>query len=295
MTDHDPGSVAGLAAVLAARTASLLPDPARAARMGADLDTAFAGDARPVDAASAAEVEAVARRTSRHVLLEVVPGGGLDPDDGSAGWPPVDPAGVLRRGAGVGAVTRRDDGTGVLVLDALEDAALATPFLDAAFALLHRARAVVLDLRGNGGGEPATVALVMSWFAGPRQRHYADVVSSAGVRQWWTTARPAERSLPAGTPVAVLTGPGTFSSAEALAFFLRSSGRVRVVGERTRGAADHVVPVSLTSSVRAHVPVAWYVDAVRGGSWEGTGVLPDVPVPAEEALEAAVAGLLHGR
>ncbi|WP_405060211.1 S41 family peptidase [Kribbella sp. NBC_01505] len=43
-------------------------------------------------------------------------------------------------------------------------------------------------------------------------------------------------------PVAVLVGPGTFSSGEALAYHLRVRGRVTVVGETTPGAADHITP-----------------------------------------------------
>lgn len=44
----------------------------------------------------------------------------------------------------------------------------------------------------------------------------------------------------------------------------------------------------LAPIVIAHVPRAYVLDAVSGGNWEGTGVLPDVAVPAGAALEAAL-------
>jgi C-terminal processing protease CtpA/Prc len=87
----------------------------------------------------------------------------------------------------------------------------------------------------------------------------------------------------------VLTSPRTYSSAEALAYHLQARGRATVVGEPTRGAADHVTPVRLTPQVQGFLPEAEVRDAVTGGNWEGSGVLPDVTHPHVTALEAALA------
>jgi hypothetical protein len=51
-------------------------------------------------------------------------------------------------------------------VDGLEAVGLARPYLDAAFALLRGADRIVLDLRANGGGDPATVALIAGWLLG---------------------------------------------------------------------------------------------------------------------------------
>ena len=57
---------------------------------------------------------------------------------------------------------------------------------------------------------------------------------------------------------------------------------------RTPGAADHVTPIVLGSHVRANLPRGYVVDAVTGGNWEQTGVVPDVPCAEAEALERAL-------
>ena len=61
-----------------------------------------------------------------------------------------------------------------------------------------------------------------------------------------------------------------------------------VVGEATPGAADHVLPIRLASTVLAHVPRAYVRDALTGSNWEGVGVVPDAACPAGDALDAAL-------
>jgi len=269
----------------------LWPDPPRAADVAAGLRSAFDGDPRPVDAAVCAEVQAVANRWSRHLELAFEPDGDGDPDTEPPGWPPPDPDAVARRAAFVSGVVRRPDGVAVLRIDNLDDVELAAPYLEAAFRLAAGATGVVVDLRANGGGDPGAVALVVDWVSGGPPRRISDVVYRDRVRQWWTPGRAAADAVAPGTPVAVLVSGRTYSSGEALAYHLQQRGTL-AVGEVTRGAADHVTPVRLDRTVRAHLPEAYVVDAVTGTNWEGRGVVPDVACPAADAEEVAAARLL---
>ena len=94
-------------------------------------------------------------------------------------------------------------------------------------------------------------------------------------------------SLPPDRPVAVLVGPKTYSSGEALAYHLQTRRRVRVFGEPTPGAADHVTPIRVTPTVVALIPEATPADAVSGSNWEGIGVTPDQACLEDDAESAA--------
>ena len=251
-----------------------MPASDRRDRLTGDL-AAFTGRAEPLTARSCQAIEACAQRHARHLELAFDPHGTAARDDEPRGWPPADPDGVRARAAGVTEV-RRSGGTCVLRLDSLESYAIAQPYLDAAFALAAGADRLVLDLRANGGGDPATVAAVAGRLLGGTDRPLSEVIYRGRRRcQWWP------REPAAGGPftgdVDMLISRRTYSSAEALAYHLQARGRVRVIGEPSRGAADHVTPVQLTAQVRGFLPEATVIDAVTGGNWEGTGVLPDVP------------------
>ena len=284
--------VAALVSALVPWIDRLFPDPERAGRLRQALEERFGDDAREAGEAECREIERTARAFSRHFTLKFEPAGTLVPDAEPPGWPPQDPAEVRARAGSVEEVRRLPDGVGVLRLSGLDAVEHAAPFLEAAFALLSGARSVILDLRANGGGDPATVALVLDWvLGGGSPRHISDVLYRDRTRQWWTPGRPAGRALDPGVRVAVLVGQGTYSSGEALAYHVQTRGRGPIVGEATPGAADHVTPVRVTPHVLAELPEARVRDAVSGGNWEGTGVVPDVACAVPEALDTALATL----
>lgn len=121
--------------------------------------------------------------------------------------------------------------------------------LVAAMRLVAPALALILDLRRNGGGQPGGVKLLCSYLLGPEPVHFCDfrwrVVGDGGdggdaterVEQSWTLPHVPGPRYGADRPVYVLTGPDTFSGAEAVAFCLQNRRRATVVGERTGGGA----------------------------------------------------------
>ena len=166
---------------------------------------------------------------------------------------------------------------GELRIDGFDESEYAGPFLHAAFGLLDGVDGLILDLRHNGGGAVSSLAVLAEFVLGPEPEHLATVhYRNRPPRQWWTTGGLTHLHLPAAARVAVLIGPGTYSSGEALAYHLKSRGRVRVFGVRDPGAADHVTPIRLTPQVSALIPEGTTIDQRTGTNWEGRGVEPDV-------------------
>jgi hypothetical protein len=101
-------------------------------------------------------------------------------------------------------------------------------------------------------------------------------------------SRPAGRPAWAKTRVLLLTSRKTASAAEHMALALKRTRRATLVGEVTYGAGNFGGEVDLPGGFTAFVPVGRTFDPDTGKGWEGTGVAPDVAVPADAALDKAL-------
>ena len=88
-------------------------------------------------------------------------------------------------------------------------------------------------------------------------------------------------------PVFVLTSARTFSGAEEFAYDLQTQKRATIVGETTGGGANPGGPVPLPYGMTLFVPTGRAINPITKTNWEGTGVKPDVAVPADSALAVA--------
>ena len=158
--------------------------------------------------------------------------------------------------------------------------------------LVAPARALVLDLRDTHGGDPRVVALLCG-FLFDEPVHLMDFYERRGdtTRQSWSAAYVPGPRFGGTKPIRVLIGPETFSAGEELANDLKRTGRARLIGETTRGGANPRIGVGLHPHLELAVPTGRGVDPDTGGNWEGVGVAPDVEVPVEEALSAALVEL----
>jgi len=101
------------------------------------------------------------------------------------------------------------------------------------------------------------------------------------------TPHPSETRL-FDAKVYVLTSNFTGSAAEHLALALKRTGRATLIGETTGGAGNYSAMFPLGSKFTAVIPVSRTLDPDTGRGWEGTGVVPNVQVPAERALIEAL-------
>jgi len=152
--------------------------------------------------------------------------------------------------------------------------------------LVAHARAVLFDLRENAGGAPSMVTFLAS-FLFDEPVHLNTVAGRPGVpeRQSWTYAHvPGPRFT---GPVLVLTSHRTYGAAEGFAYHLRARGRAQVVGERTRGLGRVGATFAIEEGFDVWISTGRSVNPLTGTSWHGTGVVPDIEVPAGDALRAA--------
>ncbi|MCD0483294.1 S41 family peptidase [Streptacidiphilus sp. ASG 303] len=181
-----------------------------------------------------------------------------------------------------------EGGVGLVDVSLIADPAEGARAAGAAMELAAGTRALLLDLRRCPGGSPEGAALWCSFFFPDGGVHLNDIHDrpAGTTRQYWTASHlPGPRYL--DRPLLVLTSAATFSGAEDVAYTLQAHGRAVVVGETTRGGAHPTDRYPVTAHITVTVPTARTVSTVTGTNWEGVGVVPDIAVPAEEALETA--------
>jgi C-terminal processing protease CtpA/Prc len=158
----------------------------------------------------------------------------------------------------------------------------------AAMNFLANASALIVDLRKNGGGSPAMVALITSYLFGnePVLLNSFYWRTEENPRQSWTLPYvPGKRF--GDKPIFVLTSKNTFSGGEEFAYNLKTRQRATLIGEPTGGAAHPGDPHRLHPHFEAFIPGGRPVSPITGTNWEGTGVIPDVPADPEQALPVA--------
>ncbi|MEU3500938.1 S41 family peptidase [Streptomyces hundungensis] len=160
--------------------------------------------------------------------------------------------------------------------------------LGAALTLASRAQALIVDLRANRGGDPDAVAFVCSYLLDERT-HLNTMYWRRGERseQSWSLPHVPGARFGGSKPLYVLSSTSTFSAAEELAYDLQQLGRAVVVGEPSRGGAHPCQGWTVHPHLEATVPVGRAVNPVSSTNWEGTGVQPDVPCAATDALDRA--------
>ena len=165
----------------------------------------------------------------------------------------------------------------------------------AAMTLVADSTALILDLRDNHGGEPGTVALIVSYlYDAFADVHINDIYDrpSDSTRQYWSLPHlPGPRF--ANKPVYVLTSNHTFSGGEECAYDLQTLKRATLIGEVTGGGANPGGDVKVADHFALFVPTGRAVNPVTKTNWEGVGVKPDIATPAAKALDTAYLAALR--
>lgn len=177
-------------------------------------------------------------------------------------------------------------GIGYLRLSEINISEKSLPTTYAAFAFVVNTRALVLDLRDNGGGGSEIGPVLESFFL-PKNIALLEFRSRGGqptVEKTvaWLTREKYDK------PLFIVVNKKTASAAEALAFALQAKGRAVVVGQPSAGAAHMNTWYAVNDEV--YVSVSTGAPALPGTnkSWEGVGVQPDYVTEPGRELEFIV-------
>jgi hypothetical protein len=189
---------------------------------------------------------------------------------------------------GIGKVDKLPGNIGYLEMFGFAPAKYAAEAVTAAMAKLADSDALIIDMRANGGGDPAGVAFLSSYLFDQRT-HLNDLYWREGNRtdEFWTDPTVPGTKYGQRKEVYVLTGVRTFSGAEEFSYNLKQLKRATLVGETTGGGANPGGTRRLGNNFAAFVPSGRAINPITRTNWEGTGVAPDVMVPARDALVVA--------
>jgi len=168
------------------------------------------------------------------------------------------------------------------------DEELGAETVAAAMNFVNGTDALIIDMRNNGGGNPAMVALVCSYLFGPEPVHLNDLYWREGNRtdEFWTRKELAGKRY-LNKDVYVLTSKRTFSGAEEFTYNLKNLKRATIIGETTGGGAHPGGGFRISEHFGMFIPTGRAISPITKTNWEGTGVTPDISVPADQALLVA--------
>ncbi len=213
-------------------------------------------------------------------------------DEGLPGYRRDRPLNASWKGSGVeiGAIEdtkddvawgRTKDDIGYVNVYGLGDAAGPSAF-DAALERLSDCWALVVDMRFNGGGdellarqiagrflEAPVVYSVNKYRSGPAHDEFGSLLErSCDPRGPWRFE----------SPVIVLQGQRTMSSAESFLLMLAQAPQVTTLGDRSAGSSANPRRLEVAGNIKVNMP-RWLDMLPDGTPLDEAGVPPDVPVP----------------
>ena len=144
--------------------------------------------------------------------------------------------------------------------------------VDKAMAALADTRALIVDVRRNGGGAPEAEVYLASYFLDPAKpivvnKFVSRVPNTETFRTREFTSSPTPYWY-RGKPVYVLTSAATFSGGEGVAYDMQVHKLATLVGETTGGGANPGGGMPLTPDFGMFMPGGRAESPITGTNWE---------------------------
>jgi hypothetical protein len=169
----------------------------------------------------------------------------------------------------------------------------AAPTATAALGFLANCDAIIIDLRQNGGGDPTQIQFMSSYFF-DKPTHLNDIYnrSEDHTENFWTLPYVPGPKLEK-VDLYILTSSNTFSGAEEFSYNMKNLKRATLIGETTGGGAHPVEAKVVQNKFVLGIPYERAINPITKTNWEGTGVAPDIAIPADQAFNKAYAMALE--
>ncbi|HIE68773.1 MAG TPA: hypothetical protein EYP98_00685 [Planctomycetes bacterium] len=172
---------------------------------------------------------------------------------------------------------RTKDGIGYLLIIGWQEE-VDVERLVGAIAEMMDAKALVIDVRMNTGGDERIARQVASWFvegthvyARNRSRTGPGADGFGEIHDRKITGHDAVYDR----PVAVLAGPRVMSANESFVLMMKQARDAMIVGQTTSGSSGNPKPHDLGNGITIMLP-SWQALRPDGTCWEGEGIAPDV-------------------
>lgn len=165
--------------------------------------------------------------------------------------------------------------------------------LQTAMRFLAGGDAVIIDLRGNGGGSPEAVQYIISRFLAAGTPLATFHMHGSDKPETFAAIEAPTDERMVGKPLYVLTSGATGSAAEEFTGHVAGYRLGQLVGETTAGAAfrNDILPV--TGQFILSVSVGRPVLASTGKDWEAVGHKPTIAATVPAALDVAHAAAMR--
>jgi len=161
--------------------------------------------------------------------------------------------------------------------------------VDEAMKHLAGSKALIIDLRRNGGGSPDSIRYICSYLFDKPTHINSIYWRSSNTTIDFVTADRVDGPKMGGVPIFVLTSHYTFSGGEEFAYDIQTQRRGLLIGETTGGGANPGGSFPIGDELRLFIPTGRAINPITKTNWEGVGVVPDVGVDATNAFEIALA------
>ncbi|MFT6338184.1 MAG: hypothetical protein ACJATI_004956 [Halioglobus sp.] len=160
-------------------------------------------------------------------------------------------------------------------------------FADAYMKLIAQTDAVIIDVSKNGGGDPAMVQYLCSFFFKDKV-HLNSLYFREGDRTMdFYTLEVVGGVKMTDIPLFVITGEKTFSGAEEFSYNMQTQKRATLIGVTTGGGANPGGTRGINQNLSVFIPTGMAINPITKTNWEGVGVIPEIKTSAEEALGKA--------